>query len=658
MGKFQRLFMSFMFLVCATGIAQKYELTSPDGSIVLTVSVGDNITYGLRINHETVMDNSSMVLHVDGFTPLGTKPKVIGTKRKAVNETLYPEIRVKSEKIENQYNELNLKLKGSYSLQFRAFDNGVAYRFLTSLKRQVTIVNEEANFNFSDKSTVYFPREEELFSHNERLYEHHALDSLSNEDLASLPVLVEPLSYKLLITETGLLNYPGMWLTGSEGNALTAKFAPFPLETEVDKSRWKDDRSIRVSKEADFIAKVEGKRSYPWRIIAIAKNAADLLTNQLSYQLAEPNRIEDTSWISPGKVAWDWWNANNLFGVDFEAGINTETYKHYIDFASQYGIEYIILDEGWYKLGNVLDIVPDVDVKELVAYGKSKNVGVILWVTWSSLYQKLDEALDAYSDWGVKGVKVDFMQRDDQWMVEYYEQVAEACAERKLLVDFHGSYKPSGLRRTYPNVLTREGVKGAENNKWANYITPTHNVTIPFIRMVAGPMDYTPGAMLNAHSDDFSISYNRPMGMGTRSHQIAMYVIYESPLQMLCDSPSNYQREPSSTTFISKIPAVWDETKVLKATMGQHLIMARRSGDTWYLGGMCSEKGWEGSVDLSFLESGRAYSTQMVMDGPNAEKVAIDHKIENTEMRKGESMKIQMASGGGFAAIFTPLNSN
>lgn len=645
-----------IFFFCKIAFSQEYTVSSPDKKIDFKISVKDKITYSVIIDEEHILEKSSLSLTLSDKKVLGNIPKVIKEKRNAIDQLLYPQLRVKSKEVRDYFNELTLVFKENYKIHFRAYNNGVAYRFETNFKEDLIIRSEEANFNFEKETKVYFSREKEFFSHNERLYELSDLDTLSLDDLASLPVLVKPSNkIKVLITETGLLDYPGMWLTGGEKSNLQATFPVYALEVKKDSSRWKDDRSIRVSKAADYIAKVKGDRTYPWRIICVSRKDEDLLTNQLTYQLAEPSKIENASWIKPGKVAWDWWNFNNIYGVDFKAGVNTDTYKYYIDFASKYGIEYILLDEGWYKLGDVLDIMPDIDVKELIKYGESKNVGVILWVTWSSLDQKLQEALDEFKNWGAKGVKVDFMQRDDQWMVEYYERVAKECARRELLVNFHGSYKPSGLRRTYPNVLTREGVKGAENNKWADYITPTHNVTLPFIRMVAGPMDYTPGAMVNAQKENFAISWNRPMSMGTRCHQIAMYIVYESPLQMLCDSPSNYLKEDETTKFISKIPTVWEETKVLNASIGEYLTIARKSNEKWFIGAMANEKQRSLNIDLSFLEEGK-YTIEIFQDGVNAERYASDYKRVIKEVSGKDVITAELVSGGGWAAIISKSN--
>jgi alpha-glucosidase len=551
--------------------------------------------------------------------------------------------------IEDYYSELVIDFKGDYSVIFRAYDNGVAYRFQTSMNGELKIVSEQVIFNFAGTNHVYFPEEESFFSHNERTYLHEQLDTLSAERLGSLPVLVATTGPKVLIAESALRDYPGLWVKSSAGNTLRGTFPHYPLDSQLQPN---SDRDVPVTRYADYIAKTEGNRSFPWRILAIAREDGDLITNQLVFQLAGELQIKDTSWIKPGKVAWDWWNANNIYGVDFRAGVNTETYKYYIDFASRFGIDYIILDEGWYKLGDLLNVVPEMDVEALINYGKEKNVGIILWVVWKTLDDQLEAALDQFEKWGAAGIKVDFMQRDDQEMVNYYWKIASEAAKRKMLVDFHGAYKPSGLRRAYPNVITREGVKGLEWNKWSKDITPTHNLTLPFIRMVAGPMDYTPGAMINARPDNFRIVFTRPMSMGTRAHQVAMYVIYESPLQMMADSPSNYLKEPECVEFISGIPTIWEDTRVLEASVAEYLVLARKNGSNWYIGVMTNEKAREFTVDLSFLDEGD-YSAEMIEDGINADRYGNDYRKVTRTISRVDSVTIKLAPGGGWAAKLT-----
>jgi len=463
-----------------------------------------------------------------------------------------------------------------------------------------------------------------------------------------LPALIESANdVKVLITESNLKDYPGLWLIGTSDFGLNAIFPGVVLKEDQ-----LNDRSVKPTEYADYLAKTDGNRNYPWRILAIAENDADLITNQLSFLLADPCEIEDPSWIKPGKVAWDWWNDWNIHGVDFESGVNTETYKYYIDFASENGIEYIIMDEGWYVLGDLMNVVPEIDMEEIMAYAKENNVGVILWVIWKTMEDQWAESFDQFEKWGVKGIKVDFMQRDDQWMVDYYWRVAEEAANRKMLVDFHGAYKPSGLRRTYPNVITREGVRGLEQTKWSELQTPTHNVTLPFIRMVAGPIDYTPGAMVNSTEKNFKASWSQPMSMGTRCHQLAMYVVYESPLQMLCDNPSNYKKEPQAMKFLSEVPVVWDATIVLSGEIADHILVARQKENKWYIGGMTNWDSKELELDLSFLGSG-VYVMEIWKDGKNAHRYASDFAKEMKKVKSSDKMKIKLAPGGGWVAVIS-----
>jgi alpha-glucosidase len=408
-----------------------------------------------------------------------------------------------------------------------------------------------------------------------------------------------------------------------------------------------------VTERKDYIAMTAGTRSFPWRAFIITPDDAGLVESEMVYKLgAPPSPGADFSWVKPGKVAWDWYNANNLYGVDFRAGLNNDTYKYFIDFASENGIEYVILDEGWYNLGNVLDVADGFNIKELCDYAAEKNVGIILWVVWKTFYDQMDEALAQYEKWGVKGIKVDFMQRDDQWMVNYYHEVAARAAEHRMLVDFHGSYKPDGMERTWPNVITREGVKGLENNKWSYDITPEHDLILPFTRMVAGPMDYTPGAMVNKQKRDFTPVFYRPASQGTRVHQMAMYVVYESPLQMLADSPSNYKRNQECTTFISGVPVTWDETRVLSAKTGDYILIARRKDDVWYLAAMTDWDARTLVADLSFLRGGD-YTWEIFKDGINADHHGEDYKHVTLSSGATDRMELSLAPGGGWVAKIT-----
>jgi len=650
-----RLVKTLMLILCVASIVngqqrKTYEIQSPDEAIELVVTVEEEIMYSVTVDGKRIIEPSQISMTVDDGRVIGRNPGVSDVRKSTVRQEIKPVIPEKFAVIDDHYNELAIVLEDHFSVIFRVYNNGVAYRFKTTLNGDIKVVSEQAAFNFDGTNHIYFPEEQSFFSHNERTYLHLQLDTVSAGRLASLPVLVATAGPKVLIAESALLDYPGMWVKGTGGNSLIAAFPHCALESQLQPN---SDRNAPVTKYADYIAKTKGNRSFPWRILAVARKDAELLTNQLVYQLAEELRIEDPSWIRPGKVAWDWWNANNLYGVDFRAGVNTRTYKYYIDFASKFGIEYVILDEGWYKLGDLLDIVPELDVEELIGYGKKKDVGIILWVVWKTLDDQLGVALDQFEKWGVAGIKVDFMQRDDQDMVNFYWKVAAEAAKRKMLVDFHGAYKPSGLRRAYPNVITREGVKGLEHSKWSRDITPKHNLMLPFIRMVTGPMDYTPGAMINAQPDNFRSIFSRPMSVGTRAHQVAMYMIFESPLQMMADSPSNYLRESECTEFISRIPSIWEETRVLEASVGEYIVLARKKDCFWHIGAMTDEKAREFTLDLSFLDDG-GYSAEIIEDGLNADRNGSDYRKVTWTVSKDDSLTIRLAPGGGWAAILRP----
>ena len=642
--------LSFCLLI-SSAFAKDFKLKSPNKKISVSIQTGSKLTFTVKHNQTSLIAPTEIAMELEGGIILGENPVVTKKNSSTVNRELRPEVREKNEIIIENYNELKLSFKQNFDLVFRAYDNGIAYRFETRLPGEITVKSETGKYNFPDNKLVYWPRERSFHSNNQVYYDFTSLGELSSKDLGSLPVLMTSENApSILIGETDLEDYPGMWFNGANGNSLVSTFPAYPNKTEQV-----GDRDVFVRSRQNYIAKTEGRRTFPWRYVAIAENDGDLITNQLSWLLADSCVIDDTSWIKPGKIAWDWWNANNIYGVDFRAGVNTETYKYYIDFAADYGLEYIIMDEGWYELGDLLKIVPEIDMEELTSYAKEKGVGIILWVVWKTLDDQLEVALDQFQKWGIKGIKVDFMDKDDQWMVNYYHKIARECAARQLLVDFHGSYKPGGIRRKYPNVLTREGVNGGEQYKWSMRQTPEHNLTTPFTRMVAGPMDYTPGAMHNAQKKDYKPIFDTPMSMGTRCHQLGMYVVYESPLQMLCDNPSNYKKEPECMEFLSAVPSVWDETKVLNAKISDYIVVARRTGKEWYIGAMTDWDKRELTFDLSFLAEGN-YKMILYRDGDNADRNAIDYKKEVKTVNATDKLTIKLAPGGGWVARLIPLN--
>ncbi|HEX7959403.1 MAG TPA: glycoside hydrolase family 97 protein [Terriglobales bacterium] len=626
-----------------------HDLRSPDNRIEIRIRTADRIRYDVLLNGRSLLENCTLMLDVN-HQKLGLQPKVTEAKPRSNNQIVKPVVRQKFAEIRDNYNELRLAIQGGYAVVFRAYNEGIAYRFETTLGQQpVKVYGEEANWNFPSDFTVYYPQEDSFFSHNERKYLPQHLTEIAPAFLASLPAVVDVgEGAKIAIAESGVEDYPGMWLHGTSGNGLAATFPPYPLKEQLTR-----DRDFKVVQNADYIADTSGTRTFPWRLVGIAEHDGDLITNPLVYLLEEPSQLQDTSWIKPGKVAWDWWNANNVYGVDFKSGVNTQTYKYFIDFASKYGIPYIILDEGWYKLGNVLDVVPEINMEELTAYAKQKNVGIILWVVWKTLDDQLIPALDQYAKWGIKGIKVDFMQRSDQIVMNFYRKVSLETAKRKMLVDFHGDQKPASMTRTWPNLINAEGVRGMEWSKWSADSEPEHNVTLPFTRMFLGPMDYTPGAMLNATKNTFAPIFNRPMALGTRCHQLAMYVVYEGPLQMLSDSPSNYLREPEAMEFLAPVPTEWDETKVLAGKIADYVAVARRNGRDWYVGAMNDWTARSLDLDFSFLPEG-IFTMEAYQDGVNADRAASDYKKTTMQVNKTTRLKVQLAPGGGWAARIHP----
>ncbi|HEX7315942.1 MAG TPA: glycoside hydrolase family 97 protein [Pyrinomonadaceae bacterium] len=643
------LLTALLCLSASTAARQRdYRVLSPNRKIELRVGASDRVRYDVLVNGKTLLRESTLSIDIDGRA-LGLNPKVKEAKPRAYDAWVEPAVRQKFARIRDAYNELRLEMDGNYAVVFRVYDEGVAYRFETALPQaEVKVNKEEAAFNFADNYTVFYPQEESLFSHNERLYLPKPLKEIPPAAFATLPAVVDAGGVKVAVAESDVEDYPGLWLRGTSGAGLGAMFPPYPLKEEL-----KGDRDFRVTQAADYIAVTKGTRTYPWRLLGIAERDGDLLTNQLVYLLQSPSRIQDTSWIKPGKVAWDWWNANNIYGVDFKSGINTETYKYFIDFASKYGVEYVVLDEGWYKLGNVLEVVPDINVEEIVNYGKQKKVGIILWVVWKTLDDQLEPALNQFEKWGVKGIKVDFMQRDDQPVVNFFHKLSREAARRRMLVDYHGAQRSALMTRTWPNILSTEGVRGLEWSKWSPDANPEHNLTLPFTRMFLGPMDYTPGAMLNAQQKSWAKVFDRPVSLGTRCHQLAMYVVFESPLQMLADNPSNYLREPEAMEFLSAVPVVWDETRVLDGKIGDYVVVARRGGREWYVGAMTDWTARELEVDFSFLPEGE-FKMDAYQDGVNADRAAFDYKRVAGRADRRTRMKIKLAEGGGWAARLRP----
>lgn len=620
-------------------------LLSPDGSIVVQLSPSSEcVNCAVSLDGEPLFRLSDIAIETD---PLCCELNLRRVTTAHCKQILHPIVWQKSEEILDEYNSVSLHFDNGQTLEFRAFNNGIAYRWAVKSNRQWKVTNERSNYNFGGDATIWYPHEDGFYSANEQKFLKTTLNELGEGHLASLPTLFSIENTKILVTESDLLDYAGMWLKSCEGGTMSASLPHYPK-----KLRKSGDRDEFIDEREDFIALFDGDASLPWRILAIERNDKDLLTNTLVYQLATPSQ-GDFSWIKPGKAQWDWWNDWNLTGVNFTPGVNTETYRYYIDFASANGIEYVVLDEGWSLRDSLLNINPDVDVPGLIQYASGKNVKVVLWCTWLRLDACLEEAFSQFEEWGAAAAKVDFMSRDDQPMIQYYTRVAECAARHHLLVDFHGCCKPAGLYRTWPNVITFEGVFGLEQSKGdqSKTIGPDHNVILPFTRMVAGPMDYTPGSVCNAHKTQWAPDYHSPMGMGTRCHHLAMYVIYESPLQMMCDSPSHYLEEPESVEAIKAIPTVWKQSIPLESKVGEYVMMAREAAEgTWYIGGMTNSNARNIIIPLDFLPEGEYLAVEYA-DGQNSDSDANEFTVKEHIVTRESSLNLDMHSEGGCLII-------
>ena len=631
---------------------KKYVLSSPDGTLKVEISAGNELAYQVMHGNDTILSHSNIGLVLENGTIVGKTPRITGERRRKIKDNIEsPFYRFKE--FVATGNELDLKLKGGFGIIFRAYNEGVAYRFYTTQSSDIIIKEEQAEFNFKEDYTAYLPYttndKKPMAMAYQNVYDITPL-SKAQPKLAFLPVTVDCGSVKLTLLESDLEAYPGMFVQSQQGKyGLKGVFAPYPAKTDF--YPWR--KQEYVTETTDFISRSRGSRSFPWRVLAITEKDTDMPVNNLVYALASPNRIGDTSWIKTGKVAWDWWNDWNLKGVPFKAGINMDTYKYYIDFASQNGLEFIVLDEGWYdpKSGDMLTVIPELDLTELIAYGKSKGVEIVLWTVFNVLDSQLEAACKKYADMGIKGFKVDFLDRDDQTAVEMVYRIAEMTARYKLTLDLHGIYKPTGINRTYPHIINFESVFGMEEVKWTDIKNnmPLYDVTFPYIRMMAGPVDYTPGAMRNATKADWRAMYYTPASMGTRCHQLAAYIVHDSPFTMLCDAPTNYLNEQECVDFIASLPVEVDSTFIASGELGKYIVTVRKKDVNWYIGGMTNWDERDVQLDFSFLPEGMSYTAVLFKDGVNANKQAEDYRKETIRIDKDSRLTLHLASGGGFA---------
>lgn len=662
MKKIATIAVLLLSMVAGKMHAADYTLKSPNGKLSVSIQTGEKLTWA--INHE----GTDVLLP----SAISAECKVAGRELEMGKDMSKPKTRkgevrdqwhtdfYRKKTVDNNYNFLMLQQKG-YSVEFRAYDEGAAYRFVVTQSKPLIVESEKSTFCFADnyKTTLGYATDTEandkFRTSYESYYEDHLLSELNDDLNAVVPVVVWlPQGKKALIMDAGIDNYPSMFIRKADGNALEAAFDRVPAEEKVA------GRNLLIAKREDFIARydaVEKQQELPWRVVVVSEKDEELVDTDMAMNLAPKCKVSDTSWIKPGKVAWDWYNDNNIYGVDFQSGLNTETYKYYIDFASKNKIEYIIIDEGWSGRESMTkDLNKDIDVPELVRYGRERGVGIILWALWRNIIQDMDGNMAYYEQMGVKGFKVDFFDRGDQVTFRSSKELAACAAKHHMLLDYHG-HRAFGLNRTYPNIVNFEGVKGLENTKWMDkiddkpeYDQVRYDVLIVSMRMQTGPMDYTPGAMKNATQSSFYADFHSPMSIGTRVHQMAMYTLYEAPLQMLADNPSNYMREQECTDFISRIPTTWDETIVLGAEFGEYVAVARKKDGKWYLAALNNWTPRDITIDLSKLGITSA-TADIFADGANAHRIAIDYKHTTKTVSAGEKLNIHLAPGGGWTAV-------
>lgn len=649
MKKYILSLLCLLFTATALTAASKpIEASSPDGSVRIVVELQPEIHYSVFYNNDKLLDNCSLAMQLPD-EELGMNPKLKSIKRGVIDESIKREIPLKNAFVRNHCNTLLMTFAGGYSVEFRLFDNGVAYRFATSRKEDITVKNEIFSLSFPADYTMYLSQANSFRTMCEERYTVvKSKEYGANDKMSYLPILIDTdnsfaQNYKILLAEADIYDYPCMFVQGADNNSLLSAFPKEPT-----KYTYENDRSLKIVEQADYIAKTNGTRTFPWRTMVIATQDKQLLETEMTYLLSTPCVLEDYSWVRPGLISWDWWNGMRITGVDFRSGRNQKTYQYYIDFASKYNIPYIVMDEGWTKTTQD-PFTPnnDIDLEALIKYGKQRNVDIILWFTWTAVENHMN-MFEKYSAMGIAGVKIDFMDRSDRWMVNYYERVAKEAAKYKMLVNFHGSFTPKGLERKYPNVISYEAVLGLEQG---GNCKPDNSNFLPFIRNAVGAMDFTPGSMFSAQPEDNRSTGANPMGSGTRAYQMAVYVVFESGVQTLADSPVLYYQEHPCTEFLSSVPTTWDELKVIHAVLGESVVVARRKADKWFIGGIANSKGAKIEIALDFLPAGKQLTLTSFEDGVNADIKATDYKKQKRTVDASTKLTLDMTRNGGWVGV-------
>lgn len=629
---------------------QLFQLYSPDSLLKLEIKIKDKLSWHLYGNDNLLTQSSSVDLLVKGQKKLSDNLTVSKYQLSKANETITVPVPYRKKTLTDHYNQAEIIFKEPYAVQFRVYNEGMAYRIGSRFKDSIIVENENALFELDTNATIWFAHmdkrqnQDRFHTSFEAVYSKQKLSEIPDTMLTYAPVTISlPNNYHLAISDANLFDYPGMFLQKTN-KGLQGTFASFPAKENLMDGEFPQ---YIVTERANYIAKTKGTSMLPWRAVLVAKKDIDLPNNDLLYVLGDKSELRDASWIKYGKGTDEWITGINLFNVPFKAGINTASYKYYIDFAKRFGFDQIMLDAGWSDVKDLFKVNPDINMPELLAYAKEKNIRLMLWTLSSTLDKQLDSALKQFNDWGIASIMTDFMDRDDQEMVNFYHRVAKACADHKIAIMFHGAFPPKGINRTWPNIITHEGVLGSEWNIWSELPTPDHNVAIAYTRMLAGPLDYEPGILLNAQKDQFRPIGKNPMSIGTRCHQLAMFLVYDSPLQIFSGNISQGFKEPEFMDLLGSIPTTWDDTKILQGKIGEFIITARRKGNDWFVGGLNNSMARNVSLNLDFLGM-ETYEMTICKDGVNANNYGSDFEIQQASARHGDKLSISMAPGGGF----------
>ncbi len=652
--------------LCASGTSALAEETlpaiarSPDGKSTITLRSGSGqdarrLLLEVARDGQQILQPARVSVRLDGDRDLADGSQFQEVRQGTVDET-FALLWGKTDVVRNRGSWTLVRLVSAgglnWEIELRAYDDGVAYRYVLPEQdrlRDFVLVDESTEYRFAKQPMIHYTTCKDFKTDHETQYERRPLDQLPRQTLIDLPVLaVWPDGSAAAITEARIRDFAGMYLERIDERDVVLRSRLSPLPGRRD-------------------ACVTGRTPHgsPWRVVLLGDHAGRLIESNLLVCLNDERPQGDYSWVRPGKTTWHWWNGTAEKGLPFKMGMNFATHKYYIDFCARHGIAYhaVVADERpWYVQSkptfgphpdtDILTPRPELELPRILDYARQQGVGIRLWVHWKPLGQRLEEAFTQYEAWGISGLMVDFLDRDDQEIVNYCERVLRSAAQHKLHIQFHGSYKPSGEQRTFPHLFNREGVLNLEYLKWSKLCTPAHDVAVAYTRLLAGPLDYHLGGFHAASRKQFVPRHANPSVYGTRCHQLAMYVVFENPMPMVCDTPSAYEGQ-TGFDFLTAVPTTWDETRFVTGEPSEYVVLARRKDQTWYLGGLTDWTARKVEVPLAFLGGGD-YAASLYVDGSLDEEQPNAVRIEQPTATAAKTLSIEMASGGGFTAVLSP----